>query len=131
MGEKGPGQPEEPASGAPLIEGRVARLHSEPASGEGRQAAEVDLQILIRQPVVQVGEQADGYLGFVAPQDDPGLTAAVAEINTARARLYAETARRHGVSPEVAGVAAAKALFETKLRPGDYYRDATGVWRRK
>lgn len=78
-----------------------------------------------------VGEQADGYLGFVAPQDDPGLTAAVAEINTARARLYAETARRHGVSPEVAGVAAAKALFETKLRPGDYYRDATGVWRRK
>ena len=59
------------------------------------------------------------------------LTAAVAEINTARARLYAETARRHGVSPEVAGVAAAKALFETKLRPGDYYRDATGVWRRK
>lgn len=79
----------------------------------------------------KVGEQADGYLGFVAPQDDPGLTAAVAEINTARARLYAETARRHGVSPEVAGVAAAKALFETKLRPGDYYRDATGVWRRK
>jgi len=78
-----------------------------------------------------VGEQADGYLGFVAPQDDPGLTAAVAEINTARARLYAETARRHGVSPEVVGVAAAKALFETKLRPGDYYRDATGVWRRK
>ena len=78
-----------------------------------------------------VGERADGYLGFVAPQDDPGLTAAVAEINTARARLYAETARRHGVSPEVAGVAAAKALFETKLRPGDYYRDATGVWRRK
>ena len=76
-------------------------------------------------------QQADGYLGFVAPQDDPGLTAAVAEINTARARLYAETARRHGVSPEVAGVAAAKALFETKLRPGDYYRDATGVWRRK
>ena len=79
----------------------------------------------------KVGEQADGYLGFVIPQDDPGLTAAVAEINTARARLYAETARRHGVSPEVAGVAAAKALFETKLRPGDYYRDATGVWRRK
>ena len=79
----------------------------------------------------KVGEQADGYLGFVAPQDDPELTAAVAEINTARARLYAETARRHGVSPEVAGVAAAKALFETKLRPGDYYRDATGVWRRK
>ena len=78
-----------------------------------------------------VGEQADGDLGFVIPQDDPGLTAAVAEINTARARLYAETARRHGVSPEVAGVAAAKALFETKLRPGDYYRDATGVWRRK
>ena len=35
MGEKGPGQPEEAASGAPLIEGRVARLHSEPASGEG------------------------------------------------------------------------------------------------
>lgn len=42
-----------------------------------------------------------------------------------------QTAKRNGVTPEVAGVAAAKALRDAKLKPGDYYRDVDGVWRRK
>ncbi len=79
----------------------------------------------------KVGEQADGFLGFVAPQADPALEAAVAEINDGRRRAYEETAKRNGVTPEVAGVAAFKVLRDTKLKPGDYYRDTDGVWRRK
>jgi uncharacterized protein YdbL (DUF1318 family) len=79
----------------------------------------------------KVGEQADGFLGFVTPQTDSALEAAVAEINAGRRRVYEETARRNGVTPEVAGVAAFKVLRDTKLKPGDYFRDADGVWRRK
>jgi uncharacterized protein YdbL (DUF1318 family) len=79
----------------------------------------------------KVGEQADGFLGFVMPQTDPALEAAVAEINAGRRRAYEETARRNGDTPEVAGVAAFKVLRDTKLKPGDYFRDADGVWRRK
>jgi len=79
----------------------------------------------------KVGEQADGFLGFVTAPADAALQAAVEEINAGRRRVYEETARRNGVTPEVAGVAAAKALRDTKLKPGDYYRDVDGVWRRK
>lgn len=79
----------------------------------------------------KVGEQADSFLGFVTTPADAALQAAVEEINAGRRRVYEETARRNGVTPEVAGVAAAKALRDTKLKPGDYYRDVDGVWRRK
>lgn len=79
----------------------------------------------------KVGEQADGYLGFVTTPADAGLQAAVEEINAGRRRVYEETAKRNGVAPEVAGVAAAKAVRDTKLEPGDYYRDVDGLWRRK
>lgn len=78
-----------------------------------------------------VGEQADGFLGFVALPVDPELRAAVAEVNDARQRVYVEAAQRNGVTPEVAGVATFKALFDTKLKSGDHYRDETGIWRRK
>jgi uncharacterized protein YdbL (DUF1318 family) len=79
----------------------------------------------------KIGEQSDGFLGFVTTPDDPGLQAAVEEINAGRRRVYEETARRNGVTPEVAGVAAFKILRDTKLKAGDYYRDVDGVWRRK
>ncbi len=79
----------------------------------------------------KVGEQADGYLGFVTQPVDPALEAAVAEINAGRRRVYEETARRNGVTPEVAGVAAFKVLRDTRLKPGEYYKDVDGVWRRK
>lgn len=78
-----------------------------------------------------VGEQADGLLGFVTASQDPALQSAVAEINAGRRRVYEETAKRNGVTPEVAAFAAFKVLRDTKLRPGDFYREADGVWHRK
>lgn len=78
-----------------------------------------------------VGEQADGFLAFVTTPVDPALRAAVAEINAGRRRVYEETAKRNGVTPEVAGVAAFKVLRDTRLKPGDYFKDVDGVWRRK
>lgn len=52
----------------------------------------------------KVGEQADGFLGFVTTPADAALQAAVEEINAGRRRVYEETARRNGVTPEVDGV---------------------------
>lgn len=79
----------------------------------------------------KVGEQADGFLGFVTPPADPALQTAVAEINAGRRRVYEETAKRNGVTPEVAAVAAFNVLRDARLRPGDYYKDLDGVWRRR
>ena len=78
-----------------------------------------------------VGEQADGFLGWVKPSSDPALQAAVKEINEGRAGLYREAAQRNGVSVEAAGAAAYNTVVQTRLRPGDYYKPANGAWTRK
>ena len=77
-----------------------------------------------------VGEQADGFLGFVAPAADPALAAALAEINAGRAQVYRETAARTGVTPDAAGQATAQQLF-ARLPPGQYFKTLTGMWVRK
>ena len=78
-----------------------------------------------------VGEQADGYLGFVQPSTDTALREAVREINEGRAKLYRQAAAENGVSPEAAGASAFKTVVETRLKPGEYYRPAGGGWVRK
>lgn len=78
-----------------------------------------------------VGEQADGFLGFVKPSSDPALKAAVDEINAGRAALYRKAAAENGVSPEAAGASAFTTVVQTKLKPGEYYRPAGGGWVRK
>ena len=44
-----------------------------------------------------IGEQGDGFLGFVAPSTDPALAAAVAEINQGRTAVYREIAAKTNV----------------------------------
>jgi uncharacterized protein YdbL (DUF1318 family) len=78
-----------------------------------------------------VGEQSDGYLGFVKPSGDAGLKAAVAEINAGRAQLYREAAARNGVTPEAAGASAFEQVVKSRLKPGEYYRAPGGGWVQK
>lgn len=78
-----------------------------------------------------VGEQSDGFLGFVKAGGDAGLRAAVDEINAGRAQLYRETAARNGVTPAAAGAATYKQVVEGRLRPGDFYQTPDGAWTRK
>ncbi len=78
-----------------------------------------------------VGEQSDGYLGFVQTSGDTSLKAAVAEINAGRASLYRQAAARNGVTPEAAGAAAYKTIVEAKLQPGEYFRTPEGAWVKK
>jgi uncharacterized protein len=78
-----------------------------------------------------VGEQADGFLGFVKPSTDTALRGAVADINAGRAALYREAAAKNGVAVEAAGASAFTAVVQQRLRPGDYYKPAGGAWTRK
>lgn len=78
-----------------------------------------------------VGEQADGFLGFVKPSSDTALRAAVEEINRGRAELYRKAAAENGVSPEAAGASAFTTVVQTKLKAGEFYKPAGGGWVRK
>lgn len=78
-----------------------------------------------------VGEQADGFLGFVKPTADTALRAAVQEINEGRAALYRQAAAKTGVSVEAAGASAFNTVVQSRLKPGEYYRPAGGGWVRK
>jgi uncharacterized protein YdbL (DUF1318 family) len=77
-----------------------------------------------------IGEQGDGYLGFVTPSTDPMLAAAVAAINAGRMQVYRETAMRTGVTVEAAGQATAQQLF-ARLPPGQFFKPLNGDWTRK
>jgi len=77
-----------------------------------------------------VGEQGDGYLGFVTPSTDPMLAAAVAAINAGRKQVYQEIAMKTNVSEQAAGEATAQQLF-TRLPAGQYFRPLNGAWTRK
>ena len=78
-----------------------------------------------------VGEQADGFLGFVKPTSDPALKAAVDDINQGRAALYRQAAAKNGVSVEAAGASAYTQVVQMKLKAGEYYKPAGGSWVRK
>ena len=78
-----------------------------------------------------VGEQADGFLGFVTPTADPSVKAAVAEINAGRAQLYNQAAAKNGVTPAAAGAAAFESVVKAKIKPGEFYKPAGGGWAKK
>jgi uncharacterized protein YdbL (DUF1318 family) len=77
-----------------------------------------------------VGEQGDGYLGFVAGSPSGALKAAVDEINAGRAKAYQDIAAKTGASQAAAGEATAQQLF-ARLPAGYYYRPLGGAWTRK
>lgn len=77
-----------------------------------------------------VGEQADGTLGFVK-SGDPGLRAAVAEINAGRLEVYRQAAAKNGVTVEAAGAAAFQSVILSKIKIGEFYKPAGGGWVRK
>ena len=77
-----------------------------------------------------VGEQADGYLGFVNGSADGAVTAAVNEINAGRANVYAETASKTGVTRDAAGQATGAQLIG-RVPPGQFFKPIGGAWTKK
>lgn len=78
-----------------------------------------------------VGEQVDGYLGFVSgAAPDAALQAEVDENNIQRRNLYTQTASQQGVSVDaVAQIAGAQQV--ERAPAGQYVKDSTGAWIRK
>jgi len=78
-----------------------------------------------------VGEQADGFLGFVTGAADPALRSAVAEINAGRSAVYAEAGAKSGATAAAAGASAFINAIQPRLKPGQYYKPAGGGWMKK
>jgi uncharacterized protein YdbL (DUF1318 family) len=77
----------------------------------------------------QVGEQDDGYLGFVKPVAG-SVKAAVESVNIKRRSIYTDIAAKQNAT--VQEVAAARACKQIELRtgPNEYYR-VGGVWKQR
>ena len=77
-----------------------------------------------------VGEQADGYLGFVSGSADAATTAAVNAINAGRATVYAQTAAKSGTTREAAGQATGMQLI-ARTPAGQFIKPLDGGWSKK
>jgi len=77
----------------------------------------------------EVGEQADGYLGLRSGGGD--LKARVDQINIKRRAIYTDLAAKRGVSVSDVGAATACELFESRVGPGEFYKDDAGSWQQR
>ena len=78
-----------------------------------------------------VGEQADGYLGLVTGSASPDLKSRVDQINIKRRALYTESASQRGVTVDSMAAATACELLQSRVGPGQYYRDENGAWTKR
>jgi uncharacterized protein len=78
----------------------------------------------------QAGEQADGYMGIVG-NASADLRAQVDSVNIKRRALYTDLAQKRGVKIEEAAASTACEILKTRVQPGQYYRLADGVWRKR
>jgi uncharacterized protein YdbL (DUF1318 family) len=77
-----------------------------------------------------IGEQADGYIGLVSQNVPADIKKLVAEVNAQRKAGYQKIAAKQGTSlAEVEKVGGNTAIEKTL--PGNYVRDADGVWHKK
>ena len=75
-----------------------------------------------------VGEQLDGYLGFVRLDSvDPSLKRKVDEINAKRRALYQQRATDSGVTPAQYATATGEKLIK-RAAPTHMVVDKTGSW---
>ncbi|RJF85467.1 YdbL family protein [Sphingomonas cavernae] len=75
-----------------------------------------------------VGEQADGYLGFRNPPS-AALKSEVDAINIKRRAAYTDLAAKRGVSVSDMAAATGCQTLTSKVGPGRAYRLTDGVWR--
>lgn len=79
-----------------------------------------------------IGEQADGYLGFVpGAQISADLRGRVDQNNMQRRQLYARRANERGVSVNEMAAAVACEVFQSRIAIGEKYRNQAGQWRQR
>jgi len=77
-----------------------------------------------------IGEQVNGYIGLVAEDVPANVRQLVKEVNARRKAGYQEIATKQGASLEDVERVGGNTAIEKTL-PGNYVRDANGVWRKK
>ena len=79
-----------------------------------------------------VGEQADGYLGFVPGANiSADLRGRVEQNNMQRRQLYTRRANERGVSVNEMAAAVACEVFQSRIAVGERYRNQAGQWRQR
>jgi uncharacterized protein YdbL (DUF1318 family) len=77
-----------------------------------------------------IGEQADGYLGFVpGAQISADLRGRVEQNNIRRRALYTQRANQRNASLNEMAAADACEVFQGRIALGERYRDEHGQWR--
>lgn len=78
----------------------------------------------------QIGEQTDGYLGFVPGASiSADLRGRVNQVNMQRRAVYTRRAEARSVSVEEVAYAVACDVFESRIALGEHYRTEAGQWR--
>jgi len=79
-----------------------------------------------------IGEQADGYLGFVPGASISGdLRGRVEQINIRRRALYTQRATERNATVNEMAAAVACEVFQSRIQVGERYRDEGGQWRQR
>ena len=77
-----------------------------------------------------VGEQRDGYVGFVVSNVSAEVTALVQQVNSERRQRYQQIAQSNGIAVEqVQALAYQQAVDATQS--GHYLQNASGSWVKK
>jgi uncharacterized protein YdbL (DUF1318 family) len=79
----------------------------------------------------QVGEQADGYLGYPGGAVSADVRSHVDQINLRRRALYTSRASQRNVSVNEMAAAVACEIFQGRVAVGERYRDESGQWRQR
>jgi uncharacterized protein YdbL (DUF1318 family) len=78
----------------------------------------------------QIGEQTDGYLGFVPGASiSADLRGRVNQVNIQRRAVYTRRAEARSVSVEEVAYAVACDVYENRIAIGERYRTEAGQWR--
>lgn len=77
-----------------------------------------------------VGEKVDGYVAAVPASVPAEVQALIESTNAGRRQVYADLARRNGISTEEVGILSAEKLRD-KAAPGEYLQSSNGQWQRK
>ncbi len=112
-------------SAAALIAGAIA--FTAPSWAQAQDSA-----ISVARAAGQVGEQADGYLGFVSGASiSADLRGRVEQNNIRRRALYTQRATQRSASVNEMAAAVACEVFQGRIAMGERYRNEGGQWRQR
>jgi hypothetical protein len=95
-------------------------------------AQQADTVVTQARAAGQVGEQADGFLGFAPGASiSADLRGRVDQINIRRRAVYTNRAAERNVTVNEMAAAVACEIFQGRIAVGERYRNEAGQWRQR